>query len=439
MPKPHPSSSNPIQTALSKWIATINPPDDTDNGAFTHWQQSLLDNAPKRFTVYEPMALLPAGSFSNLPWTAELLRHSTPIINALWTLLLQELSKNGKSKQPLTHLAVNEGIPLLQSVPGTTPLQAGEDNVMRRPSSLRILYGDFGPSEPNSPPSEVDFAEAFWVSTKQNGIVQTWAPRWTMFSRGNVKEKARLLGFPAVSRQRPPPPPSSSSSSSVAAAAAGGADAGAAAEDTSVWAVDLYAGIGYFAFCYAKLGMRVLCWELNPWSVEALRRGAELNKWSVDVFHEPTARGVSTEEISRSQARIVVMAEDNGFARARIEDMRTSEGGMGRGWLRHVRHVNCGLLPSSRLTWDCALFVTRSATPIQQQQQQQSWLHLHENVAESDIESRKGEIETLLVNNLEEKGLGRRIRVEGVEKVKTYAPGVWHCVFDVVVGESSTQ
>ncbi|KAG6056470.1 hypothetical protein E4U17_002169 [Claviceps sp. LM77 group G4] len=436
MPKPHPSSSNPIQTALSKWIATISPPDDTDNGAFTHWQQTLLDNAPKRFTVYEPMALLPAGSFSNLPWTAELFRHSTPIIHALWTLLLQELSKNGKSKQPLTHLAVNEGIPLLQSVPGTRPMQAGEDNVMRRPNSLRILHGDFGPSEPNSPPSEVDFAEAFWVSTKQNGIVQTWAPRWTMFSRGNVKEKARLLEFPAVSRRRPPPPPSpspslplSSSSSSAAVTAA------AAAEDTSVWAVDLYAGIGYFAFCYAKLGMRVLCWELNPWSVEALRRGAELNKWSVDVFHEPTARGVSTEEISRSQARIVVMAEDNGFARARIEDMKTSEEGMGRGWLRHVRHVNCGLLPSSRLTWDCALFVTRSATPIQQQQQQQSWLHLHENVGESDIESRKGEIETLLANNLEEKGLGRRIRVAGVEKVKTYAPGVWHCVFDVVVGE----
>ncbi|KAG6106361.1 hypothetical protein E4U14_004636 [Claviceps sp. LM454 group G7] len=442
MPKPHPSSSNPIQTALSEWISTINPPDDTDNGTFTRWQQNLLDNAPKRFTVYEPMALLPAGSFSNPSWTAELLRHSTPIIHALWALLLQELSKNGKSKQPLTHLAVNEGIPL-QNVPGATPLQAGEDNVMRRPSSLRILHGDFGPSEPNSPPSEDDFAEAFWVSTKQNGIVQTWAPRWTMFSRGNVKEKARLLEFPAVSRQRKPPPsqPSSSSSSSSAAAAAaagrggvGGADAGAA-EDTSAWAVDLYAGIGYFAFCYAKLGMRVLCWELNPWSVEALRRGAELNKWSVDVFHEPTARGVSTEEITRSQARIVVMAEDNGFARARIEDMRR-EGGVGRGWLRDVRHVNCGLLPSSRLTWDCALFVTRSATLMQQQQhQQQSWLHLHENVGESDIESRRGEIETLLVNNPEEKGLGRRIRVEGVEKVKTYAPGVWHCVFDVVVEE----
>ncbi|KAG5974564.1 hypothetical protein E4U58_002837 [Claviceps cyperi] len=422
MPKPHPSSSNPIQTALSKWISTIHPPDDTENRAFTHWQQNLLDNAPKRFTVYEPMALLPAGSFSNTPWTAELLRHSTPIIHALWTLLLQELSKNGKSKRPLTHLAVNEGIPL-QNVPGTTLLQAGEDNVMRRPSSLRILHGEFGPSEPNSTPSEDDFAEAFWVSTKQNGIVQTWAPRWTMFSRGNVKEKARLLTFSAVSR--PPPPPSPPSSSSSAAAAAG-ADAGAA-EDTSVWAVDLYAGIGYFAFCYAKLGMRVLCWELNPWSVEALRRGAGLNKWSIDVFHEPTARGVCTEEITRSQARIVVMAEDNGFARARIEDMRRQ----GRGWLRDVRHVNCGLLPSSCSTWDCALFVTRSTTPMQQQ----SWLHLHENVGESDIESRRGEIETLLVNNPEEKSLGRRIRVEGVEKVKTYAPGVWHCVFDVVVGE----
>ena len=38
---------------------------------------------------------------------------------------------------------------------------------------------------------------------------------------------------------------------------------------------DLYAGIGYFAFSYAKAGVgKVLCWEINPWSVDGLRRGA---------------------------------------------------------------------------------------------------------------------------------------------------------------------
>ncbi|KAG6010882.1 hypothetical protein E4U21_002551 [Claviceps maximensis] len=417
MPKSHPSSSNPIQTALSAWLSIISPPPndghlDSDAAAI-HWQQTLRDNAPKRFTVYEPMALLPAGSFSSAPWTAELTRHKTPVIDALWTLLLQELSKNGKSKKQLTHLAVNEGIPPQDVRIRTLP--QGENNVMRRPSSLRILHGDFGPAEPNSPPSQDDFERAFWVSTKQNGIVQTWAPRWTMFSRGNVKEKTRLLQFPPATRA---------------------GISSAAAKDVSVWAVDLYSGIGYFAFCYAKLGMRVLCWELNPWSVEALRRGAEQNKWSVDVFHGPATRSVSTEEIMKSEARIVVMAEDNGLARARTEDMKRETGARGGDWLRHVWHVNCGLLPSSRLTWDCALSLTRTAAAATAgQEQQQAWLHLHENVGEPDIASRRNEIEALLVSHPEEKGLDRSIRVERVEKVKTYAPGVWHCVFDVLVSQ----
>jgi len=246
-----------------------------------------------------------------------------------------------------------------------------------------------------------------------------------MFSRGNVKEKTRLLQFPPVCRLPPPP--------AALTAAAGAGISFAVAEDVSVWAVDLYSGIGYFAFCYAKLGMRVLCWELNPWSVEALRRGATQNKWSVDVFHDPTTRGVSSAEIMKSEARIVVMAEDNGFARARTEDMKR-----GGAWLRHVRHVNCGLLPSSRLTWDCALSLTRTAAAMVEQddqQQQESWLHLHENVGELDIESRKDEIQTLLACHPEEKGLDRRISVERIEKVKTYAPGVWHCVFDVLVSK----
>ncbi|KAG6017918.1 hypothetical protein E4U43_008307 [Claviceps pusilla] len=428
MPKPHPSSVNPIQTALSKWFSTISPPDGIaidSNDSATNRQQILRDNAPKRFTVYEPMALLPAGSFSSADWTAELLRHSTPVVHDLWMLLLQELSKNGKSKQPLTHLAVNEGIPPRDVRSGT--LQQGEDNVMRRPSSLRILHGDFGPSEPNSPPSQDDFDKAFWVSTKQNGIVQTWAPRWTMFSRGNVKEKTRLLQFPPVCRSPQPQSPTAAEGAEVSSAVA---------EDVSVWAVDLYSGIGYFTFCYAKLGMRVLCWELNPWSVEALRRGAEQNKWSVDIFHDPTTRGVSSEQIMKSEARIVVMAEDNGFARARTGDMKRQAEARRGTWLRHVRHVNCGLLPSSRPTWDCALSLTRTATTVlgrPQQQQQQTWLHLHENVGESEIERRRDEIQTLLACHPEEEGLERSIHVERVEKVKTYAPGVWHCVFDVLV------
>ncbi|QPG97869.1 hypothetical protein C2857_006957 [Epichloe festucae Fl1] len=407
--QPHQPHSDPIQTAISKWTSTISPPTD-DAAAASAWAQELSSNAPKRFTIYEPMALLPAGSFGNPPWTTELARHSAAVTDSLWTTLLQELSRSeGRSKSRLTHLAANEGIPLLRDQGGGGGGgcdRREEENVMRSPSGLRMLHGDFGPPEPDCPPSRNDFANAFWVSTKQNGILQTWAPRWTMFSRGNVKEKARLLGFP-----RAPP---------------GSEEEEEGGGRSHVWAVDLYAGIGYFAFCYAKLGMRVLCWELNPWSVEALRRGARLNKWSVDVFSRP-GTSVPSEDMMASTARIVLLAEDNGIARWRTEDMKKRR--RGGPWLRDVRHVNCGLLPTSRLTWDCALSLTRTTTTAGQP----AWLHLHENVGEADVEPRRREIELLLGGDPGEEGLNRCIRVDRVEKVKTYAPGVWHCVFDVLV------
>lgn len=336
------------------------------------------------------MALLPAGSFTNSSWTTELQRQNEQTTSALWELILQHISKTGKSTLKLTHLAINEGIPP-QNQDGT------DENVIRSPSGLRILYGDFGPVAPSNPPSKEDFGQAFWVYTKQNGIHQTWAPRWTMFSRGNVKEKARLLQFPPARK------------------------GGGTRENThDTWAVDLYAGIGYFTLCYAKLGMRVLCWELNPWSVEALRRGAQLNRWSVEVI-EGEGLKRSTVEIMKSTATIVVFSESNENARWRSEEMKRG------GWLRDVRHVNCGLLPTSRLTWDVSLFLTRTAT----MDGGEAWLHLHENVGDAEIDARRDDIQALLRDNEEEKHLGRVITVEEVEKVKTYAPGVWHCVFDV--------
>jgi tRNA wybutosine-synthesizing protein 2 len=47
-----------------------------------------------------------------------------------------------------------------------------------------------------------------------------------------------------------------------------------------------------------------------------------------------------------------------------------------------------------------------------------------------DIEARKGEVQGLFDGWKEE---GKEGRVEHVEMVKTYAPGVWHCVFDVCI------
>jgi tRNA wybutosine-synthesizing protein 2 len=320
------------------------------------------------------MALLPAGSFLNTPWSS----FSEDYLKGLWPLVLEELSKANGVK--LTHLAITEGIPLHQ---------AGDDaseNILRSPIGLRMLHGDFGPATSPSAPAQADYEEALWVSTRQNGILQKWAPRWTMFSRGNFKEKARLLGFPR-------------------------------AETAGEWAVDLYAGIGYFVFSYASLGFRVLGWELNPWSVEGLRRGAKANHWSVRVVQGDDL-GLPLETILGGNEQIIIFLEDNQQALERIQQAQQR-----LGVAQDIRHVNGGFLPTSAPIWKPALDMTRTTS--------EAWLHLHENVGAKDIGARRGEMEQLFRDWVLDEASPRTAEATHVEQVKTYAPGVWHCVFDV--------
>ncbi|KAK0651667.1 S-adenosyl-L-methionine-dependent methyltransferase [Cercophora newfieldiana] len=395
---PKKPKTNPISSAISSWLSALPPPlldlitpapDSNQNHI-----DLLLLTSPKRWVIYEPMVLLPSGSFTSLPWPALLSSLTPNQTSLLWAAILRNISPS--SKVPLTHLAINEGIPLHTIATTTTSNEEGEgeENLLRSPSGLRPLHGSFGPTTPFA--SDRDFSTAFWVSTKQNGITQIWAPRWTMFSRGNVKEKARLLSFHDAARPGGP-------------------------GVKGKWAVDLYAGIGYFVFSYARLGMRVLCWELNPWSVEGLRRGAEANGWSV--------RAVMGEELELSMGelvgggeQIVVLLEDNREAGRRVRALRG---------VREVEvaHVNCGFLPSSEGSW-------RDAWEIQGKGLRdggKGWLHLHENVGFGDIEERRGEINVML----NEWGGGEvKGEVEHVELVKTFAPDVWHCVFDVCITKS---
>ncbi|KAK1836089.1 S-adenosyl-L-methionine-dependent methyltransferase, partial [Podospora conica] len=381
---PKPKKENPISAAIASWLTTLPPslldlilgPDTTPS--------SLLASSPKRWVVYEPMVLLPSGSFTSPPWAALLASPPTPdLLAPLWASILSNISQ--QSRSPLTHLAINDGIPL--HLPSSSLDQ--EENLLRRPTNLLPLHGSFGPATFSSPsPTPLDFSSALWVSTTQNGLAQTWAPRWTMFSRGNVKEKARLLAFHSSPSQQPELPHR------------------AATELQGKLAVDLYAGIGYFVFSYARLGLRVLCWEVNPWSVEGLRRGAERNKFSVRVVR-PDEEDV---DVAGGGEQIVVFLEDNARAKGRLEAL-----GVGRG---EVVHVNCGLLPSSEGSWRTAWEAVEGGG---------GWVHVHENVGVGDIERRRGEVEKVF------KGWGGEARVEHVELVKTFAPGVWHCVFDVFI------
>lgn len=197
-------------------------------------------------------------------------------------------------------------------------------------------------------------------------------------------------------------------------------------------AVDLYAGIGYFAFCYAakkEVVGKVFCWEISRWSVEGLRRGAVGNGWGVRVFEggQDDGDGNGTEKEGNGQ-RLTVYQESNQCAAARIAAMRAG--------VPPVRHVNCGFLPSSKESWETAVQVLDPT--------QGGWIHAHENIAVRSFERRRMEILEDFRGLVErhhrqgkedKKGEPELWQVECVhfEQVKTYAPGVAHCVLDISV------
>jgi len=369
---PSPSSlQNPLTQALSTWLHSL--PAST---LCPTTISTLTTTSRFPYTIYPPLLLLPPTIFTLPPWPS-LLPTLTPHLPSLYNLLTTALK--------VTHIALNAPIPLLR--PSTsTP------NILRSPTSLTPLYGDFGPALPaDQIPSQKNFAEAFWVSARQNSVFQTWAPRYTMFARGNIREKARILRMWELTKE-----------------GLGGWEP----RETS--AVDLYAGIGYFAFSYAKAGVgRVLCWEINGWSVEGLRRGAEGNGWGVQILKGDDV-GVDGEE------RLVVFQESNERAVGRIDGMRDR--------IPPVRHVNCGFLPSSKGSWETAVQVL---DPVHG-----GWIHAHENIAVKDIESRKKQIVdifTALAENNHGRHPRRKVHCEHLERVKDYAPGVVHCVLDISI------
>lgn len=403
-----PRNSHPLQTGIKAFL------DDPTSQKLLHdlniSAESLKANLPHRFTVYKPLLLLPATAFQAPPdWGTFCAALSPDQRNALYASIAKSASSLGVS-----HVAMNTPITLTDT--------QGRENRMRSPTGLIPLYGDFGGpclcTDEDAQPGAEDLRNAFWVHAKHNNVItQIWAPLYTMYSRGNISEKSRILGcgpsphaFDGLDEQ-------SLQGQSVA--------------DTSV--VDMYAGIGYFTFCYLKRGVkRVWGWELNGWSVEGLRRGCEANKWGCKVVRILNDGRLDTtvEDLVKTltdQDRVVIFHGDNRFAG---DILRNIQKLMERQGTWHpVRHVNLGLLPSSQPSWDnaCRALDLRHG----------GWIHVHENVDVQQIDKKKEEI------LMELAGLRGRVHDEHgvnqdptiscvhVERVKTYAPGVMHCVFDM--------
>ena len=66
------------------------------------------------------------------------------------------------------------------------------------------------------------------------------------------------------------------------------------------------------------------------------------------------------------------------------------------------------------------------------------WIHAHENIAKKDIDQRKSEIVNTFTDLVQQvhgtDGVMKRlVSCEHLERVKSYAPGVIHCVLDIAI------
>lgn len=341
------SSASRIETIVRAYLEELNIESN-----------DLMSKVPKKYTLYPPLLLINnQNTFECKEWEDHFHKYpSSDFYNRLLSHFPQ-----------ITHVAINK--PII------------EEDVMRRPFNIYPLYGDFGPvssTQMFDEPTQDDFKKAFWCTVVQNGIFQTWAPRYTMFSRGNVKEKARVLSFKGV-------------------------------RNTTV--VDMYAGIGYFTLSYLKLGAKVFCFEINPWSIQGLIRGLIENGFSYRV--------VGRDDIIDWDENIQcwIFNESNEYAVDRLEQT---------GQTFNISHVNMGLLPSSKQSWPHTIKLVKEFS------NSNTMIHIHENKPIEDLSSFMDltvlELEQLASSNGTHKALA--VAPVHLEKIKTFAPGVWHICAD---------
>jgi tRNA wybutosine-synthesizing protein 2 len=172
---------------------------------------------------------------------------------------------------------------------------------------------------------------------------------------------------------------------------------------------------------------------MNPWSIEGLRRGCGENGWGIKVVQvddEGSVEGGIGElvESLTEEDRVVAFLGDNCFA-ADVMHRLKAELQKRKAW-KAIRHVNLGLLPSSRQSWKGSVEVMDP--------NREGWIHVHENVEIEGIDAMTGvileEFGNLLASsrNISQPESARdAVTCVHVEEVKTYAPGVMHCVFDL--------
>ncbi|KAF1817056.1 hypothetical protein P152DRAFT_453663 [Eremomyces bilateralis CBS 781.70] len=416
------SIPGPVSKAVQRWILQVQ---SSIPGSIEidRIDPLPLVNALSRYTVYGSLLSVRPGLFETGAWGELFNAHQSVTASSFYRILAEELR--------VTHIAYNGTIPATQSKYGEeeasndfgSGLDQSQATLLRIPAKIQPLYGYFGPLEDNTTantdrirtwPNHKALPQTFFATVQQFGISYVFPPIHCMFSRGNTREKERLLNLPAIQ-------------SAVHEGQAAG---------TGCAAVDLYAGIGYFSFCYAKAGVdTILAWEVNGWSVEAFRRGAVQNKWECKIISLSDDDPVLEEwrvqdhedEKQSSAPRLVMFHQSNEYAADELERTRHM-------W-PPIRHVNCGYLPSSGPSWSAAV---KALDP-----KLGGWLHLHENVKQSDIEAKARDV-VVEIRKLFDAIKAQRgsisserersdVQLEHIERVKSFAPGIYHCVFDIWV------
>lgn len=409
-------AGNPLCIAIKEFILRSIPENERLS---TYPSESAFVGFPKRYSVYPPLLLLHAEFYqSSETWERFVQDLAPALLSAMWAHIADCFKKFG-----VKHIAINGPIK-------STSIGGGL-NIERVPAELVPVFGgfDFQPGLlPQSPyhittyryPTKETFDSVLWISDARNGgILQTWAPSFTMFSRGNLSEKVRI----------------GDENSNFDGLDGKGGLLNQYLEDISV--VDMYVGVGYFAFSYLKRGVaRVWGWELSPWSVEGLKRGCTANGWVclvVEVGKE--GEEISVTKISndvehlakqlRPEDKMVVFHGDNKYAAI---VMRMVQDAMTKKEWKSIRHINMGLLPDCQKAWGQAMEILDT--------DRGGWIHVHENVKEKEIEARKeGIVEAFRAMTVDASGKASEKQVDcvHVEKVKSYGPGVKHCVFDIRV------
>ena len=155
--------------------------------------------------------------------------------------------------------------------------------------------------------------------------------------------------------------------------------------------VDLYAGIGYYVLPYlVHAGARlVYACEWNEHSLQALEYNLSVNRLG--------------------DGRCVILRGDNRITTANLDPGIADR-------------VNLGLLPSSEEGWPIAVRLLN---------EQGGWLHVHANLVESGVPQWVERVEQTVADLAG--GCGKRwiVCCRHLEKVKSYAPHVWHVVADL--------